>query len=152
MCIVSSWFTVLFKYSVFTDLLSRHSIHYLKCFNSPSIIVKLPISLFYQYLLHICQDTIWCLFLTLLYFLGELTLLSAYKYLWSLICSIISFCVQLFTCSEPFWFSFHFLLCMLLFSRSVVSDSLQPHRLQHARLPCPSLFPGACSNAYPLSQ
>ena len=26
-----------------------------------------------------------------------------------------------FICSEPFWFSFHFLLCMLLFSRSVVS-------------------------------
>ena len=32
------------------------------------------------------------------------------------------------------------------FSRSVVSDSLQPHALQHARLPCPSPTPGACSN------
>ena len=31
---------------------------------------------------------------------------------------------------------------MLLFSRSVVSDSLRPHRLQHARLPCPSLSSG----------
>ena len=30
---------------------------------------------------------------------------------------------------------------MLLFSRWVVSDSLQPHRLQHARLSCPSLSP-----------
>ena len=29
---------------------------------------------------------------------------------------------------------------------SVVSDSLQPHGLQHARLPCPSLSPGGCSN------
>ena len=28
-----------------------------------------------------------------------------------------------------------------LFSLSVVSDSLQPHRLQHARLPCPSPSP-----------
>ena len=28
-----------------------------------------------------------------------------------------------------------------LFSHSVVSDSLWPHRLQHARLPCPSLPP-----------
>ena len=28
---------------------------------------------------------------------------------------------------------------LLLFSRSVMSDSLQPIRLQHARLPCPSL-------------
>ena len=27
------------------------------------------------------------------------------------------------------------------FSRSVVSDSLQPHELQHARAPCPSLTP-----------
>ena len=28
------------------------------------------------------------------------------------------------------------------FSRSVMFDSLQPHGLQHARLPCPSLTPG----------
>ena len=37
-----------------------------------------------------------------------------------------------------------------MFSRSVVSDSLQPHGLQHTRLPCPSLFPGVCSNSCPL--
>ena len=30
---------------------------------------------------------------------------------------------------------------------SVVSNSLQPHGLQHARLPCPSPAPGACSNS-----
>ena len=40
---------------------------------------------------------------------------------------------------------------MLLFSRSVVSDSLRHHGLQHARLPCPSLSPRACSNSCPLS-
>ena len=40
----------------------------------------------------------------------------------------------------------------LLFSLSVMSDSLQPHGLQHARLPCPSLSPGVCSNSCPLSQ
>ena len=34
---------------------------------------------------------------------------------------------------------------------SVVADSLWPHGLQHVRLPCPSLTPGACSNACPLS-
>ena len=33
------------------------------------------------------------------------------------------------------------------FSRSVVSDSLRPHGLQHSRLSCPSLSPGACSNS-----
>ena len=38
------------------------------------------------------------------------------------------------------------------FCRSVVSGSLQPHGLQHARLPCLSPTPGACSNSCPLSQ
>ena len=38
-----------------------------------------------------------------------------------------------------------------LFSRSVVSDSLRPHKLQHARLSCPSLSPGVCSNSCPLN-
>ena len=33
-----------------------------------------------------------------------------------------------------------------------MSDSLRPHGLQHARLLCPSLSPGACSNSCPLSQ
>ena len=31
-------------------------------------------------------------------------------------------------------------------------DSLQPHGLQHARLPCPLLCPRVCSNSCPLSQ
>ena len=31
-------------------------------------------------------------------------------------------------------------------------NSLQLHRLQHTRLPCPSTSPGACSNSCPLSQ
>ena len=35
---------------------------------------------------------------------------------------------------------------------SVMSDSLQPYGLQHARLPCPSPSPGACSNSSPLIQ
>ena len=30
--------------------------------------------------------------------------------------------------------------------------TLRPHGLQHARLPCPSPTPGACSNSCPLSQ
>ena len=38
------------------------------------------------------------------------------------------------------------------FSHSVVSNSLWPHRLQHARLPCPLLTPGACSNSCPSNQ
>ena len=38
------------------------------------------------------------------------------------------------------------------FSRSVVSDSLWPHGLQHARPPCPSPTPGVHFNSCPLSQ
>ena len=38
------------------------------------------------------------------------------------------------------------------FSLSVVSDSLQPHRLQHTRLPCPSSTPWACSHSCPSGQ
>ena len=44
--------------------------------------------------------------------------------------------------------------CMLSsvqFSFSVVSHSLQPHGLQHTRIPCPSPTPGACSKSCPLS-
>ena len=33
-----------------------------------------------------------------------------------------------------------------------MSDSLWPYELQHARLSCPSPFPGVCSNSCPLSQ
>ena len=38
------------------------------------------------------------------------------------------------------------------FSHCLVSDSLQLHGLQHARLPCPSPAPGPCSNSCPLSR
>ena len=38
------------------------------------------------------------------------------------------------------------------FSRSVVSDSLWPHELQHARHPCPSPAPGVHLNSCPSNQ
>ena len=41
---------------------------------------------------------------------------------------------------------------LLLFCHSVMSNSLQTHGLQHARLPCPSLSPRVCSNSCPLSR
>ena len=40
---------------------------------------------------------------------------------------------------------------MLLFSCPVMSNSLRPHGLQHARLPCPPPSRGVCSNSCPLS-
>ena len=37
----------------------------------------------------------------------------------------------------------------VLFSRSVISDSLRPHESQHARPPCPAPTPGVHSNSCP---
>ena len=47
---------------------------------------------------------------------------------------------------DPFW------ICSVQFSCSVMSNSLRPHELQHARLPCPSPTPRVYSNSCPLSQ
>ena len=38
------------------------------------------------------------------------------------------------------------------FSRSIMSNSLRPHELQHARPPCPSPTPGVHSDSHPSSQ
>ena len=46
----------------------------------------------------------------------------------------------------------HIVISSVQFGCSVMPDSLQPHGLQHARLPCPPPSPGACSNSCPLSQ
>jgi len=43
-------------------------------------------------------------------------------------------------------------ICSVQFSCSVVSDSLRPHGLQHARPPCPSPTPRVYSNSCPLSR
>ena len=43
-------------------------------------------------------------------------------------------------------------VAFLCFSRSVLSDSSRPNGLQHARLPCPSPTPGACSDSCPSSR
>ena len=44
------------------------------------------------------------------------------------------------------------MLSSVQFSRSVVSDSLQPHELQHVRPSCPSPTPRVHSNSCPSSQ
>ena len=44
------------------------------------------------------------------------------------------------------------MLSSVQFSCSVMSDSLRPHELQHARPPCPSLTPRVYSNSCPLSR
>ena len=45
-----------------------------------------------------------------------------------------------------------FCFIVLQFSRSVVSDSLQPHESQHARPPCPSPTAGVHSDSGPSSR
>ena len=47
---------------------------------------------------------------------------------------------------------FQVIFFYLLFSHSVMANSLQPDRLQHSRPPCPSPSSGVCSNSCPLSQ
>ena len=61
----------------------------------------------------------------------------------SLCLSILLVCNNLMC--EP-WFS------SVKFSRSVGSDSLQPHESQHARPPCPSPTPRVHSNSRPSSR
>ena len=46
----------------------------------------------------------------------------------------------------------HYSINSVQFSRSVVSDSLQPHQSQHARPPCPSPTPGVHSNLHSSSR
>ena len=46
-------------------------------------------------------------------------------------------------------------LCLVLwwlFSHQIMSDSLWPHGLQHARPPCPSLSSGVCPSSCPLNR
>ena len=66
---------------------------------------------------------------------------------------IIFSCVCIPHLACPFIWPWTFrLLLLLLFSRSVMSNSLQPGGLQHTRIPCPSPSPGVYSDSCPLSQ
>ena len=61
---------------------------------------------------------------------------------------------QIFKIQCKFTFIAHFSVSQSInqFSYLVMSNSLQPHGMQHARLPCPSPTPGAHSNSCPLSR
>ena len=72
----------------------------------------------------------------------------------SFLITIQLLCHSVFTYSQVLLTDYRPLLSLFLlsvFSLSVMPDSLRPHGLQLARLPCPSPFPGACSNSCPLS-
>ena len=54
--------------------------------------------------------------------------------------------------ANSYWRMSSKLQASVQFSHSVLSDSLWPHGLQHARPPCPSPTPGAYSNSCPSCQ
>ena len=62
---------------------------------------------------------------------------------------LASHCLSI-SCSAPGTLAS--LLCSVQFSRSVVSNSLQPHESQHARPTCPSPTPRVHSDSRPSSQ
>ena len=76
-------------------------------------------------------------------------------------CSLVTCWEVKMGSSLPFWYwraasscvwMLQFEISLLLFSCSVVSDSLWPHGLQRARFPCPSPSPRVCSDSCPLSR
>ena len=46
---------------------------------------------------------------------------------------------------------FLLMVYLLLFSCTILSDSLRPYELQHSRLPCSSQLPRVCSDSCPSS-
>ena len=60
--------------------------------------------------------------------------------------------IHIYICSLYIYYMYTYVcVCVYQFSRSIVSDSLQPHELQHARPPCPTPTPGVHSDSRPSS-
>ena len=59
---------------------------------------------------------------------------------------------QVYSKVNPLHVNTHLLFLFLLFSHLIVSNSLQPHGLQHARPACPSQSPGVCPSSCSLHQ
>ena len=60
-----------------------------------------------------------------------------------ILCNRYSFSLKIYTGYFSCFYN-----CWVQFSHSVVSDSLRPHELQHARPPCPSPTPGIYPNLW----
>ena len=75
--------------------------------------------------------------------------LCVHKFVWTNFWT----CLHLHCCPAHKFTSTIFLgsISSVQFSRSIRSDSLRPHELQHARPPCPSPTPGVHSNSCPSS-
>ena len=64
---------------------------------------------------------------------------------------VVYFFFFVFICL-PFILYSNWSISSVQFTRSVMSNSLQPHESQHARPPCPSPTPGVHSNSCPSSR
>ena len=100
----------------------------------------------------ILQDTLFCILIFYVYLCGFTCLLQMALYHFLVWIEHSSFNYSPIV--GHFGYFFLFLLFLLTFSsvqfsRSVVSDSLQPHELQQARPPCPSPAPRVHSNSRP---
>ena len=71
---------------------------------------------------------------------------------WLILCISVLFAFQLFPAIAYSICYFSYSVQLVQFSCSVVSNSLWPHGLQHARPPCPSPTPRAYWSSCPLSQ
>ena len=80
---------------------------------------------------------------------GTLSCGVAAPFSWVLMCTRFCLCPPrvCFPVLCKFW-----QLCSVQFSRSVMSDSLRPHELQHTRPRCPSPTPGVHSKSHPSSR
>ena len=68
------------------------------------------------------------------------------------VCSVFKSLRPLETVSVSFHLITSGSISSVQFSRSAMSDSLQPQESQHARPPCPSQAPGVHSDSHPSSQ
>ena len=75
------------------------------------------------------------------------------KYIFDIfLCVYIHICIHIYAFHTYISAIKRIKFLLLLFSCSVMSDFLWPHRLQHTRPPCSSPSPGVCSNSCPLSR
>ena len=126
---------------------------------------QVPESLFIIFQSILCSSD--CLQVQWFYLLSSLiyccTIQWGFKF-WMLYFSVLQFSFDpffiMFFFAETFFMCFQVICNLLLkcfyassvqFSRSVMSGSLRPRGLQHARLPVPTPAPRACSNSCPSS-
>ena len=82
--------------------------------------------------------------LNFVYLVGFLKLSEGYKY--KEFITLFRFLRNLRKKTQEFVRILFHIITKVQYSRSVVYDSLRPHRLQHARLPCPTPTSGNYSN------